>query len=680
MSDKVIRDIRRRIELNEPLREVNIGQIVRGDANADRFVLELVENGQPVNLDDYSVSGFFVNAIGLDVPITGDITGNVLTATLSKGCYDVRGMAGGFIRVANGDATVIKTVLRFTTDVLSDGTGNIYDPDKVIGSVAELLAKIAAMEKATADGLAAAEEARSAAAEADAAREAIQGDLGALKDQMSDTPLSEVSAAFEIIRNSQVTSSTGIISEKTGHSRSDYIDLMSASQIQFNVTVVNVCFYDGDKNYVSGVVSPGPAARDIPGAAKFAIFTEISADIDTVEVTLKNVPTALSKVYDALGKKVSSAKLPEFDLESDVVLQNVYGVTKFPNNLVDAGECVNNSFVQYNNGSLAADNNYFCTGYIPVTGDTTYKSNLGRNHAWYDVTKAYISGMSGKDIQSGIIAPSDAAYIRFTINKTTDGTSNPYDVYFTSVDFYDATVRIPDLHMDSVAPWCHGKRINWIGDSIVAGSNFDEVVCSALGLVKANEYGINGSTIALKANGEDDRNALCIRYANMSDDADIIAVSCGTNDFKYAWCPIGTIESTENTTFYGALKTLCEGLINKYPQKLIFFTTPIKRAQAFENGNGGEYTADGVMTTPFSKNKYGKTLGDYADIIKEVCGYYSIPVLDMYRESLLNPHILSQQNMFDSVLTHPNSTGQKVMARRICGWLTQLGYTIEGLS
>ena len=120
--------------------------------------------------------------------------------------------------------------------------------------------------------------------------------------------------------------------------------------------------------------------------------------------------------------------------------------------------------------------------------------------------------------------------------------------------------------------------------------------------------------------------------------------------------------------------------INKYPQKLILFTTPIKRAQAFESGNGGEYTPDGVMTTPFSKNKYGKTLGEYADIIKEVCGYYSIPVLDMYRESLLNPHLASQQGMFDSIHTHPNATGQKIMARRVAGWITQIGYNINGLS
>lgn len=220
--------------------------------------------------------------------------------------------------------------------------------------------------------------------------------------------------------------------------------------------------------------------------------------------------------------------------------------------------------------------------------------------------------------------------------------------------------------------WYTGKTINWIGDSIVAGSDFDELVCEKMGMTE-RDYGIDGSTIAV-GNNPSLKDPIILRYENMDNDADVIAVSAGTNDWMYAWTEIGDMDSTVNTTFYGALKNLCEGLIAKYPKKLIFFTTPIKRAQAFSNGNGGEYTEDGVMTTPYSKNKYGKTLGDYADIIKEVCGYYSIPVLDMYRESLLNPHLTSQQDMFDTVLTHPNTDGRKIMARRICGWLTQLAF------
>lgn len=228
---------------------------------------------------------------------------------------------------------------------------------------------------------------------------------------------------------------------------------------------------------------------------------------------------------------------------------------------------------------------------------------------------------------------------------------------------------------DLILYWCNGKTINWIGDSIVSGGDFDELVCDALGM-EENDYGISGSTIALKGDGTDGRDAIVARYSDMTDEADIIAVSAGTNDWMYAWSPIGDIDSTANTTFYGALKNLCAGLIDKYPDKVIFFMTPIKRAQAFDDGDGGEYTPDDQDTTPFSKNKYGLTLMDYCDIIKEVCGYYSIPVLDMNRESGLNPHLTSQAIYF-SDKTHPNSDGRRLMARRVAGWLTQLAYSIN---
>lgn len=254
----------------------------------------------------------------------------------------------------------------------------------------------------------------------------------------------------------------------------------------------------------------------------------------------------------------------------------------------------------------------------------------------------------------GLVAPSNSAYFIFNTTITYGG--------FCAKGL-----------VASIVNYYAGKKINWIGDSIVAGADFDEMVCQDMNLIET-DYGIGGSTISLRGNGTDTRDAICVRYANMTDDADIIAISAGTNDFEYAWAPIGTIESTENTTFYGALKNLCEGLITKYPQKIIFFTTPIKRAQPFEDGNGGTYTPDGVTLTPFSKNKYGLTLKDYADIIKEVCGYYSIPVLDLYSESMLNPHIAEQQNLFDVLLTHPTHYGRLMMARRVKGWLLQLAY------
>lgn len=479
----------------------------------------------------------------------------------------------------------------------------------------------------------------------------------------------ERAAAKGTIVSGELVARNGDFVQNSEYERSDYVNVANVSSIFVdNVRLYQISYFDANKVYMGyqeGIAYPATYTPLLNSA--YAIFNGAHNLVKNANITLarKTIETRLNEV------------------EYGITLQNILGVTRFPGNLVNPKECVDMAYVNITNGLLTYNQlNYFCTNYLPVTAGRSYRANKGRAYAWYDSAKTFLSGVADTDIQTSITAPENAAYIRFTINKITDVMTDFRLLYFADVEDYDLETTIDGIDIPTL--WCYGKKINWIGDSIVDGRDFDEEICEALGLVKENEYGINGSTIALKADGTDARNALCIRYSEMSDDADIVAVSCGTNDFEYAWCPIGTIDDpddgTSNTTFYGALKTLCKGLINKYPQKVIFFTTPIKRGQPFANGDGGEYTPDGVTITPFSKNKYGKTLMDYADIIKEVCGYYSIPVLDMYRESLLNPHISSQAGMFDSVLTHPNTTGQKIMARRGAGWLTQLGYAIPGLS
>lgn len=463
----------------------------------------------------------------------------------------------------------------------------------------------------------------------------------------------------------------------SGYFITNYIPVTAGKVYRSNFNRI-VEFYDSNKEFISAKSNSIKAGVLIPvGVSYIRTFASKSLDTDNFyniyvsEQSTATIPAGKIELFDK-----------EF-LNANIDPSMIYGVNKFKNNLVKPFECVNNNYINYSNGVETADSGYFCTGFIAVTPGKTYKANKGRNYAWYNSQKTYLSGASGTTIQSGITAPDGVSYIRFTVNKTTDTLTSPFGLYFADTDNYDPTITIDNLIVGSSIGWCYGKTINWIGDSIVDGPDFDEEVCSALGLIKPTEYGINGSTIALKADGTDDRNAICERYVNMSDNADIIAVSAGTNDFEYAWCPIGTIndpdDGSSNNTFYGALKTLCKGLIDKYPEKVIFFTTPIKRGQPFTGGNGGTYTPDNVMLTPFSKNKYGLTLGDYADIIIEVCGLYSIPVIDMYRESTLNPSITSQQNLFDEYLTHPGSTAQKIMARRVSGWLNALGYTILGL-
>lgn len=528
------------------------------------------------------------------------------------------------------------------------------------------------------------------AADAKAAGDQISDLKSALDYNINAVTVSTGTYSFvpSMIDGSYAKSNTGVITEDATYKRTDYMPTFGGTTLTMSSSMTALCWYNKEKVFLSGTTSNTNLTKDIPAGAYYWILS-LKTTKDVPTITIANaVPVQVADRANALS-------------HSHQIAKNAIVGEQFPGNLVDPLDWEDNSYINASNGSVARNApNYFCTGYIPVVAGTSYKPNLGRTYAWYDSSKAYISGVAGAAIQQGVTAPENAAFIRFSASKLSkanngDGISDPSGLYFAATSDFSLKTVIKGLD------WCVGKKVCWLGDSILTGA-FDENVCAAMGMTKlttdgANgDGGIGGSTIALKEDGTDGRNAICIRYADMPNDADIIAVHCGTNDFQYNWSPIGTIDSTENTTFYGALKTLCEGLIRKYPHKLIFFTTPIPRMQPFYSEAGGTYTEDYAVTTPLSKNGRGKTLGDYADIIKEVCGMYSIPVLDLYRESGLNACIDYARYVADNTaeiaykvetktvggntftyFTHPNTLGDKILARRIAGWMTQLSYDIE---
>ena len=120
------------------------------------------------------------------------------------------------------------------------------------------------------------------------------------------------------------------------------------------------------------------------------------------------------------------------------------------------------------------------------------------------------------------------------------------------------------------------------------------------------------------------------------------------------------VDDLTKSTFCGAIHTICKYLLENYPNKDIVFVTPIKRRQ-------------GSIQYPEDKNSLGYTLLDYTDAIIEICGYYSIPVIDFYRNSGLNPHI--DDSLFadtDGKVVHPNLEGHKRMASLVIAYLEGL--------
>lgn len=214
-----------------------------------------------------------------------------------------------------------------------------------------------------------------------------------------------------------------------------------------------------------------------------------------------------------------------------------------------------------------------------------------------------------------------------------------------------------------------GSKINFLGDSITQGHGasapdkfFTNVIAQRYGAVCRN-YGIGGTRIALQhtpsAEPIWDQN-FSSRVDGMDPDADAVVVFGGTNDFGHGDAPLGKMEDRTADTFYGALHVLLTSLLTKYPESKIMMITPLHRCNE-DNPRG-----DG------NKKKDVGTLYRYVAIIREVAEYYSIPVLDLFASSGLQPKVPIIQQKYVPDGLHPNDAGHEILAEKIAGFLMTL--------
>jgi lysophospholipase L1-like esterase len=218
-----------------------------------------------------------------------------------------------------------------------------------------------------------------------------------------------------------------------------------------------------------------------------------------------------------------------------------------------------------------------------------------------------------------------------------------------------------------------GLKINFLGDSITEGVGtsapckmFHAVLKDEAGLEDVRNYGIGGTRFAVQKDCEwrewnpvMDENSFSERYDKMDDDADVVVVFGGTNDYGHGDAPLGSFNDKTPDTFYGACHYLFSGLINKYPGKPIVVMTPLHRCNEYDK------TA-GVKTKEYA------TLKEYVYIIKEVAQYYSLPVLDLYASSGIQPEVPVLKEMFMPDGLHPNDEGNKIIAHKLKIFLENL--------
>lgn len=193
------------------------------------------------------------------------------------------------------------------------------------------------------------------------------------------------------------------------------------------------------------------------------------------------------------------------------------------------------------------------------------------------------------------------------------------------------------------------RIINIMGDSITEGYGLEDKnneryskLLEVMTGATINNYGLSGSKIS-DIDG-DSVQSFVDRMSNMNTNADLILLFGGTNDYWHHLTTIGEENSTDTSTFYGAINYCLEYLKTNYSDTRYLFIFPYN--QSYHG-----------VTSEHDYN-YG-SLGDFRDAFRKACENYNVPFLDLNANGGLD----IERYTIDGV--HANNEGHKIIADRI---------------
>lgn len=194
-----------------------------------------------------------------------------------------------------------------------------------------------------------------------------------------------------------------------------------------------------------------------------------------------------------------------------------------------------------------------------------------------------------------------------------------------------------------------GKKWLFIGDSITehnfrATKNYDQYLQDMLGIVPLN-YGKSGTGVTYPFQ---ENPSWLDALSTLPTDIDVISIMGGLNDRHTT---LGQWGDRGTDTVYGGVWNYFNSLIAKYPNTPIIYISSTPREYSY--GVDGEYT-------------------DWIDAFIKTANHFSIPVLDLYRNSGLRPWNAENNAEYFSCPTspsgdgvHPNEKGQESIAKKI---------------
>lgn len=442
----------------------------------------------------------------------------------------------------------------------------------------------------------------------------------------------------------------------------NFIKVIEGSIYHTNISYKgNITFWTKDKTFISSISAGWTSPITVPANAVYLVMTLYAPnDISTVMLCKDSLPQSFIpfgysiKDFVDLPAKIKSDLDAKYDFT--VNLNNKIIKKAISKNLFNKLSVINGSQV-YSDGRILSDATGIITEYINVeglsnlyvSGLTPYTSSVSNRYGYfYDATKTKLGSaitISVTDTEASIQVPSGAVYFAMSICQLRTGSetinlniiqieSGVLKTTYTSYE--DGIYKLNGSKLYTSGNFANtlkteGKNFLIFGDSITAtatvsddGATYTEGTTTnwatyskiALKMGQMWNYAMSGAAYR-------DRDGVLVRQkishqittaiAN-NRPADIIVISCGTNDANinlgdYATAMSkATLNDLDRTKLYEAIRWAFWTLRQNYPNAICFVATPIQRADR-------------------------EPLTDLSNAIKQMANRYNFIVIDAEYES-----------------------------------------------
>ncbi|MED0936429.1 SGNH/GDSL hydrolase family protein [Bacillus mobilis] len=474
-----------------------------------------------------------------------------------------------------------------------------------------------------------------------------------------------------VLDNYLLNGTNGKVDPFPGNCASDWIPIQPSSRYTVNYAY-GYAWYTAGKEYISGANNAQNAGYTITAPIN-ARYIRLNVNMSQKGIfQLEQGAKATDYVPYSLAIDNRYIDYVPLVVDGESVKNRTIDSTKCnffveSKNLFDLSKVIDDVVLNGTNGKADQyPGNCYLDKYIAVTPGEQLVANKLFNYAFYNPNKMFIVGVNNSTAGTVITAPSGSKFLRIGTGK---GNKTTFQIergaLVTDFEKYlGDTLDEKLLNYEKIKNELTSSsftRLKWnvLGDSITDAKMYQTKVAAKLSIPTVRHYGVPGTCLAERDGVVDSASSMVNRYVNMDNDADIITVMGGTNDFDGV--PISSTNKYDKKTYKGALRVLIEGLLNKYPGKYIVFMTPPQR---YKNGYG-------VNDENINVNGIGHSVKDYADAMLEICSYYSIPCVDTFEKCGWSK---ANIGMFAPDGVHPNVIGHERIAALLISKLREIVY------